>query len=601
MSTDRIFLARASRNIEESPEYQPISGVRVIVGEDSRGRTIMFEAGSSSGRVIEVQNPWGTQEIANNLYDTIKGYVYKPFRADGAILDPAAEIGDAISVGDVYSVLADIETTFSPLMTANISAPNDRDIDHEYPYESPENRELVRSLAETKTALIVQEGKISTIVSEIGSKDDEGSIINRLSTVEQTADGIRTKVQEDITTISGQKIQEWADRNFTATKINQKVGYLYDSAGTAQDLIDGLSEPNGALTTLRTSLESEISQTANSITMTVAKAVTKYDTSGFPTGAVINQGYGAPTASGFKANEHAGEYFVNLNNGYYWRSDGTSWGSALGILKTIDATYDTRIKQTENFIRLEAATKSEVVNARAELALYADSIKAQVEGSVADEWESERAYPAECVVKVTQTDSAGTVTGVTYYKRLNFDVGNNTPEPGIGSYWWIYWEETTAPTAQSLIDANLSGLKLSYSSSQYPNSAYIHLNRNGVDIGGTLITMSNVEVDTIAANTYIKSPIICDTNEFGTVRLVAQSSAGQLLYGNQYSTLSDAAFGVSYDPVGGNGTIYVDGIPLAGGTPGFNRLFLGASTTPPTFICYGTWDFSNATVTLPSS
>lgn len=172
MSVDRIYLQRSARNIEESPSYVPYSKVRIIVGEEEDGTQLVYEAGDDSFRTLEITNPYGTQEIANSILSKIQGYSYKPYTADGAILNPAAELGDAVNVGDVYSFIASMDTTFSPIMSATISAPEDSNIDHEYPYESSESKEIARKINGAKASFIVEIGRIEASLEDYQRKED---------------------------------------------------------------------------------------------------------------------------------------------------------------------------------------------------------------------------------------------------------------------------------------------------------------------------------------------------------------------------------------------------------------------------------------------
>ena len=177
MSVDRIYLQQAAQNIKESPEYQPYSKVRIIVGEDENGAQLIYEAGDDSFRTLEITNPYGTQAIANSILAKIQGYYYKPYTADGAILNPAAELGDAVNVGDVYSFISSMDTTFSPIMSATISAPEDSNIDHEYPYESSESKEIARKINGAKASFIVEIGRIEASLEDYQRKEDMGGYV----------------------------------------------------------------------------------------------------------------------------------------------------------------------------------------------------------------------------------------------------------------------------------------------------------------------------------------------------------------------------------------------------------------------------------------
>lgn len=173
MSADRIYLQQSAKTIDESPAFLPIGKVKIVVGENSDGVPIVHEAGEEAGwRTLEIHNPWGTQQIANDILAKVGGYAYKPYRAEGAIMNPVAELGDAVNIGEVYSVLADVETTFSPIMSSNIGAPDDSAIEHEYPYEPSENREISRKIAGATASLTVKIGEIEGSLSDYLLKTD---------------------------------------------------------------------------------------------------------------------------------------------------------------------------------------------------------------------------------------------------------------------------------------------------------------------------------------------------------------------------------------------------------------------------------------------
>ncbi len=196
MSVDRIYLQRAARDIKESPEYLPYSKVRIIVGEDENGAQLIYEAGDDSFRTLEITNPYGTQAIANAILAKIQGYSYKPYTADGAILNPAAELGDAVNVGDVYSFISSMETVFSPIMSATIFAPEDSNIDHEYPFETSEHKEIARKINGVRTSFTVELGRIASEIEETyQTKTAAGQQYTQLqSSIEQTAQSITATV-----------------------------------------------------------------------------------------------------------------------------------------------------------------------------------------------------------------------------------------------------------------------------------------------------------------------------------------------------------------------------------------------------------------------
>lgn len=272
MSVDRILLRWAARNVEESPEYLPFSGVRIIVGQEENGTQLVYEAGDMSWRVLEIENPWGTQTMANNILAQVQGYAYKPYKATGAILNPAAELGDAVSVAGVYSLIAESETQLTPLMSATISAPEDSVIDHEYPYESRSTREVSRKINGVKTSLTVELGRIVAEISETyETKSDAGTKFQQLSSsITQTATGITQAVSATYETKAA-AAQKLADAiGYTdSTKVTLEATISLTAAGITQSVSETY-ETKSAADAQYTALQSSITQTATSITQTVS-------------------------------------------------------------------------------------------------------------------------------------------------------------------------------------------------------------------------------------------------------------------------------------------------------------------------------------------
>lgn len=164
-----IRIGQNAATLETSPAFEPLSRVTLIVGTDEDGDEVSYTAGDDTGSELTANCPWATQTIANRLLTKLGGYVYQPFTAGDALLDPAAELGDEVSVGGITSIVYTMDTTFDALYTADISAPQDEEIDHEYPYKPKENREIVR-----KTATITSELRVDvdTITAAVSGKID---------------------------------------------------------------------------------------------------------------------------------------------------------------------------------------------------------------------------------------------------------------------------------------------------------------------------------------------------------------------------------------------------------------------------------------------
>lgn len=106
-----------------------------------------YQAGTDTGRVLEVDCPWATQDMADDILAAIQGYTYQPYEATEAALDPAVELGDGITANGITSVVGSYNMQYNALQMSTISAPGDRDEDHELgDYQGPTARQMARKV-----------------------------------------------------------------------------------------------------------------------------------------------------------------------------------------------------------------------------------------------------------------------------------------------------------------------------------------------------------------------------------------------------------------------------------------------------------------------
>ena len=165
------YVGRKAKSLEISPQFEAYSRVIVYTGEeDENGDEICYIAGDDTGRTLEVTNPWGSQTVADNILEEIQGWTYKPYKADGARIFPNIELGDSVSVSDIYSGIYGKEVSFSRLYKANIQAPYDEEVDHEFTYESQQDRKYIRKFNEVSATLLFQADQIAAKVEKTGGQ-----------------------------------------------------------------------------------------------------------------------------------------------------------------------------------------------------------------------------------------------------------------------------------------------------------------------------------------------------------------------------------------------------------------------------------------------
>lgn len=206
--SDSIFLGSRAGSLDIGDIPSNISRVNLSVDSET-----YYTAGNDTGRTLEVTCAWASQAMANSILSAVQNVEYQPYTAGEALMDPAAEIGDGVVVGGIYSVVANENMSFSRLYNSEISAPDLDEVDDEYPYESLERRQYDRELARTRSMISKSASEILLQVEGI-AEDLEGQISSisvKLDSITlsvsngSTSSTIELKAGE--TTISSETIQ----------------------------------------------------------------------------------------------------------------------------------------------------------------------------------------------------------------------------------------------------------------------------------------------------------------------------------------------------------------------------------------------------------
>lgn len=159
---DKSYIGAAVSGQFSSPQ-QMQSWSRVTIQVDDN---TSYTAGTDTGRELTFSNPWGTQQMAEDILARIRGNGYQPYSAEQALLDPAAELGDAVEVRGIYGGLYSRTRKLEKLYCATVAAPSDEEINHEYPYKSAQTRSVERKFKQTTASLNILSDRIQAEVEE---------------------------------------------------------------------------------------------------------------------------------------------------------------------------------------------------------------------------------------------------------------------------------------------------------------------------------------------------------------------------------------------------------------------------------------------------
>lgn len=133
-------------SVEDNGTLPPISRVTLMVDDNNA-----ITAGDDTGREIVADCPFATQEMVNALLANLQGYQYHAYTASDAGIDPAVELGDAVTVGGIYSVVSRIEDDGTGY--PSIAAPGEAELEDEYPSVGPVTQTFNRQISETRSLI----------------------------------------------------------------------------------------------------------------------------------------------------------------------------------------------------------------------------------------------------------------------------------------------------------------------------------------------------------------------------------------------------------------------------------------------------------------
>ena len=236
---DKTYLGRRLAEFSPGIASQPITKVELL---DENG-DVVGVSGSDTGRTLTALQPDGTNAMAASILAKVSGYTHIGYEGSKALLDPAVEIGDAVTVDGHYVPLIALDMTFDPLLAPDISAPDADELDDEYPYKSPTQRQIERNMAKTRSLITKTSEEIMLKVEGIDGKYTE---------VKTTLDGLTVTDQSGTTKIKGSSIEteSIAANSISADKLNLTGAITFgDLDANAQNSINTAnSNANTAIT-----------------------------------------------------------------------------------------------------------------------------------------------------------------------------------------------------------------------------------------------------------------------------------------------------------------------------------------------------------------
>lgn len=234
-----------------------VSGVTMVLDEEH-----VYSCGNDSGYVLTINPcPYACQTIADNLYNSLRGLVYQPFSISGAIYNPKAELGDAIRIGNIQSMLMAETLTFDISFRADAEAPGKDEMEDEYPYPSEILRlqqstvELKRNDERLRTSIEQTQSRVSIIAENYVGKNsvrsafalDHSNIVLEAGVDEDGKPTGTITMKAGTLIVEGDNFSLDKNGNLKCTGAELNGGTLYNERKSGESLISWLKVEGGRI------------------------------------------------------------------------------------------------------------------------------------------------------------------------------------------------------------------------------------------------------------------------------------------------------------------------------------------------------------------
>lgn len=243
--SDKINILKNAASVEISPEFDGYSKVEVTISTDTNEKQVVT-VGDDVGRTLEIEMLQCTDSeqartAATRILNSLRGFQYQPLTATSCVLNPAYELGDGVTVNGIYSGIYNTKVDIGSIITADITAPQDEAIEHEYSTKSSSNRTLTREMDKAYSKLAINTQGISAEVSRATAA--EGTL---LSAIQMNAEAITAKVSKS----GGTGGFSWTltDSSWSVSSGSTEVFKIDSSGATVKGVITATSGKIGGFT-----------------------------------------------------------------------------------------------------------------------------------------------------------------------------------------------------------------------------------------------------------------------------------------------------------------------------------------------------------------
>lgn len=257
MSFTSFNIGSNAENYETSEIFDTYGRVDVILGEDEEGNIITVSYPNIpddqvGGRILTVDMPMCTDTTlantaAQRIYNSLTtgndtGFQYQPMQATGTLADPSMEFGDSVDINGTHSGFYTRDVTFGRLMRTDLTSPADEELDHEYPYQDAQQRQITRTNKEMKAGLYVTS---QAITAEASARIAADATINATLSVQATQIAARVTKAGGNNSSFGWVLNDtshtWYSGNQEVMRVNKNGLYVKGEISATKGVIGGFT------------------------------------------------------------------------------------------------------------------------------------------------------------------------------------------------------------------------------------------------------------------------------------------------------------------------------------------------------------------------
>lgn len=165
-----VNLGQNAVSLETGKQYETFGSVVFrFDSADGEEQIVRYPTTEAVGATMEapllaITDSGYASAIAQNVLSALGSYRYSPYKAKDALIDPAMELGDGLTVNGLYSVIAEADEICDELYSASIGAESFEEVKNEFVFQPSLEKTVARRIAQSSASLKID---VDAIIAQV--------------------------------------------------------------------------------------------------------------------------------------------------------------------------------------------------------------------------------------------------------------------------------------------------------------------------------------------------------------------------------------------------------------------------------------------------